>query len=71
MAGMAGWMLDEVASAGRENLDPVHVARYDAKEDAGAAGEVALLSEWGLGRGAVVVDIVVLLERCCCWWNGS
>jgi SAM-dependent methyltransferase len=57
MAGMAGWMLDEVASAGRENLDPVHVARYDAKEDAGAAGEVALLSEWGLGPGAVVVDI--------------
>ena len=57
MAGMAGWMLDEVASAGRENLDPVHVARYDAKEDAGAAGEVALLSAWGLGRGAVVVDI--------------
>jgi SAM-dependent methyltransferase len=57
MAGMAGWMLDEVASAGRENLDPVHVARYDAKEDAGAAGEVALLSGWGLGRGAVVVDI--------------
>lgn len=57
MAGMAGWMLDEVASAGRENLDPVHVARYDAKEGAGAAGEVALLSAWGLGRGAVVVDI--------------
>jgi SAM-dependent methyltransferase len=57
MAGMAGWMLDEVASAGRENLDPVHVARYDAKEDAGAAREVALLSEWGLGPGAVVVDI--------------
>ena len=57
MAGMADWMLDEVASAGRENLDPVHVARYDAKEDAGAAGEVALLSAWGLGRGAVVVDI--------------
>lgn len=57
MAGMAGWMLDEVANAGRENLDPVHVARYDAKEDAGAAGEVALLSGWGLGPGAVVVDI--------------
>jgi SAM-dependent methyltransferase len=57
MAGMVGWMLDEVASAGRENLDPVHVARYDGKEDAGAAGEVALLGEWGLGPGAVVVDI--------------
>jgi len=57
MAGMAGWMLDEVASAGRENLDPVHVARYDGKEDAGAAREIALLGQWGLGPGAVVVDI--------------
>jgi ubiquinone/menaquinone biosynthesis C-methylase UbiE len=57
MAGMAGWMLDEMASAGRENLDPVHVAHYDAKMDAGAAGEVALLGAWGLGTGAVVVDI--------------
>ena len=57
MAGMAGWMLDEVASAGRENLDAVHVARYDGKEDAGAAREIALLGEWGLGPGAVVVDI--------------
>jgi ubiquinone/menaquinone biosynthesis C-methylase UbiE len=57
MADMAGWMLDEVASAGRENLDPIHVARYDAKEDAGAVGEVALLAECGLDPGAVVVDI--------------
>jgi hypothetical protein len=36
------WLLDEVASAGRENLDPGHVARYDTKEDAGAAAEVRL-----------------------------
>jgi len=27
-----GWMLDEVAGAGRENLDAEHVARYDDKE---------------------------------------
>jgi FkbM family methyltransferase len=33
------------------------VARYDVKEDAGAAREVALLTEWGLAPGAVVVDI--------------
>jgi hypothetical protein len=32
-----GWVLDELANAGRENLDPDHVARYDAKMDAGAA----------------------------------
>jgi ubiquinone/menaquinone biosynthesis C-methylase UbiE len=52
-----GWLLDEVASAGRENLDDSHVARYDAKEDAGAVGEIALLSELGLTRESVVVDI--------------
>lgn len=55
--GRPGWLLDEVASAGRENLDADHVARYDAKEDAGAADEVRLLTELGLSRGSVVVDI--------------
>lgn len=50
-------MLDEVASAGRENLDRDHVARYDAKEDAGAADEVALLEELGLDSGSLVVDL--------------
>jgi SAM-dependent methyltransferase len=53
----AGWMPDELATAGRENVDPDHVARYDAKEDAGAPGEVALLRRLGLGADAVVVDI--------------
>ena len=52
-----GWLLDEVASAGRENLDAGHVARYDAKEDAGAAEEVALLRGLGLGADSVVVDL--------------
>jgi ubiquinone/menaquinone biosynthesis C-methylase UbiE len=51
------WMLDEVASAGRENLDAEHVARYDAKEDAGAAAEVRLLQQLGLTRDAIVVDL--------------
>jgi ubiquinone/menaquinone biosynthesis C-methylase UbiE len=50
-------MLDEVASAGRENLDPDHVARYDAKEDAGAAEEVTLLLRLGLPEDATVVDL--------------
>ncbi len=40
---LPGWLLDEVASAGRENLDADHVARYDGKEDASAVEEVALL----------------------------
>jgi ubiquinone/menaquinone biosynthesis C-methylase UbiE len=58
MSGMAaGWALDEIARAGRENLDANHVARYDGKEDAGAAGELALLRRLGLGADSVVVDL--------------
>lgn len=52
-----GWLLDEAASAGRENLDPVHVARYDRKEDASAAQEVSLLVDLGLCGDSVVVDM--------------
>jgi ubiquinone/menaquinone biosynthesis C-methylase UbiE len=52
-----GWLLDEVASAGRENLDVDHVRRYDDKEDATAADEVRFLRTHGLGAGSVVVDI--------------
>lgn len=51
-----GWLLDEVASAGRENLDAGHVSRYDSKEDAGAAEEVQYLSGLGLTTESVVVD---------------
>ena len=42
---------------GRENLDAGHVARYDTKEDAGAAGEVRVLQELGLDHRSTVVDI--------------
>jgi len=35
-----GWLLDQVASAGRENLDAEHASRYDAEADVGAPGEV-------------------------------
>ncbi|MFZ0216620.1 MAG: class I SAM-dependent methyltransferase [Candidatus Dormiibacterota bacterium] len=51
------WLLDEVGSAGRENLDPGHVRRYDAKEDASPAAEVLVLQRWGLGKESEVVDI--------------
>jgi ubiquinone/menaquinone biosynthesis C-methylase UbiE len=51
------WLLDELAWAGRENLDPDHVARYDAKMDAGAADEVVLLQRLGLTSRSVVVDL--------------
>ena len=46
-----------MSSAGRENLDAGHVARYDAIEDAAASEEVALLIELGLSADDVVVDI--------------
>jgi ubiquinone/menaquinone biosynthesis C-methylase UbiE len=51
------WWLDEVASAGRENLDADHVARYDTKEDADAASELVLLQQLGLHRHSEVVDL--------------
>lgn len=51
------WFIDELGYAGRENLDSAHVARYDAIEDAGADGEVALLVDAGLTRESVVVEL--------------
>lgn len=52
-----GWLIDELQCAGRENLDAAHVARYDAKEDAQAAGEVALLADAGIGASSLVVEL--------------
>jgi ubiquinone/menaquinone biosynthesis C-methylase UbiE len=52
-----GWTINEVASAGRENLDAKHASDYDRKEDAGAAAEVALLTRLGLTESSLVVDI--------------
>jgi ubiquinone/menaquinone biosynthesis C-methylase UbiE len=46
-----------VASAGRENLDAGHVARYDTKEDAGAGDEVLICQQLGLTRESTVVDL--------------
>ena len=51
------WVIDELSTAGRENLDPVHAGRYDSKEDAEAAKEVDLLISLGLDDGADVVDL--------------
>jgi ubiquinone/menaquinone biosynthesis C-methylase UbiE len=53
---MPTWFIDESDYAGRENLDASHVARYDAKEDASAASEVALLQEMGLTPESLVVE---------------
>jgi ubiquinone/menaquinone biosynthesis C-methylase UbiE len=51
-----GWLIDELTYAGRENLDAGHVARYDTKEDASAASEVALLEEMGLTRDSLALE---------------
>lgn len=51
------WFVDEVSYAGRENLDAGHVERYDVKEDASPAAEVALLAEHGLTRNSLVVEL--------------
>lgn len=55
-AGAPGWFLDESRYAGRENLDRAHVERYDAREDASAASEVALLQDVGLARDSLIVE---------------
>lgn len=57
LAGRDGWLLDQVASAGRENLDAVHVARYDSIEDAAAEDEVTVVKRLGVDAESVVVDI--------------
>ena len=50
-------MLDELAFAGRENLDASHVDRYDRKMDAEASSEVDVLRGVGLDASSVVVDL--------------
>lgn len=55
--GRPGWLLHELSSAGRENLDADHVARYDDKEDAQADAEVEILTSLGLNEGSTLVDL--------------
>jgi len=57
MGGERHWLLGELARAGRENLDPGHVSRYDDKEDASAREELALLRSLGLGPASCLVDL--------------
>jgi ubiquinone/menaquinone biosynthesis C-methylase UbiE len=57
ITGRESWVPDEVTTAGRENLDPAHVARYDAKMDADAASESAWLSQLCGVPTATVVDL--------------
>lgn len=51
------WRPVEADYAGREHFDAQHARRYDAKEDAHAAEEVALLKSLGVaGPGCCVVE---------------
>ncbi len=54
---MYSWVPDELQYAGRENLDPDHVARYDRKMDAEAPQELTALMELGIGKSSTVVDL--------------
>jgi SAM-dependent methyltransferase len=52
------WWLVEADHAGREHFDAEHARRYDAKEDAHAAEELALLQRLGVaGPGCCVVEL--------------
>ena len=52
------WWLDERSHAGREHFDEQHARRYDAKMDAQAAEEIALLQDAGvLTPESSVVDL--------------
>ena len=54
-----GELIDELALAGPEHLDPDYVTAYDEKAgfDADAADEVELLKRVGLGPGSTLVDL--------------
>jgi SAM-dependent methyltransferase len=52
------WMLDELAHAGPEHLDPVFVAGYERKQgDPDPAEDLAVLAAHGLDATSTVVDL--------------
>ena len=52
------WMIDELAYAGAEHLDPGYVAGFDRKQGySDPAGDLAALRGHGIGRGSTVVDL--------------
>lgn len=51
------WLPNELDTAGRENLDPEHVANYDRKETIDVASEIELLQRLGLDDTSEVIDI--------------
>jgi SAM-dependent methyltransferase len=51
------WMIDELAHAGPEHLDPAFVADYDRKAGTDPAQAVAVLREYGLDSASTLVDL--------------
>jgi SAM-dependent methyltransferase len=51
------WVRDELASAGREHLDPAYVSEYDRKSPTDWADDVAKLRTLGVGPHSTVVDL--------------
>ena len=53
---MESWLLDELALAGPEHVDPAAVAVYDRKAGFDPAPDIALLRRLGLDEGSTLVD---------------
>ncbi|NYI07433.1 class I SAM-dependent methyltransferase [Allostreptomyces psammosilenae] len=51
------WMLDELAHAGPEHLDPDYVAGYDRKGGAAPDEDIAVLRAHGVDASSTVVDL--------------
>jgi ubiquinone/menaquinone biosynthesis C-methylase UbiE len=51
------WMLDELAHAGPEHLDPAFVAGFDRKQGSDPVDDVAVLLGHGIGADSTVVDL--------------
>lgn len=52
------WVIDELAHAGPEHLDPAFVAGYDRKQGyPDPAEDLAIFEAHGLGRTSAVLDL--------------
>lgn len=52
-----GWILDELAHAGPEHLDPGYVARYDEKAGVDPEEDLAILRDLGLNETSTLIDV--------------
>lgn len=51
------WMIDELAHAGPEHLDPEFVAGYDQKAGTDVSEDLTALTEQGLDESSTIVDL--------------